>query len=117
MSKLINEYRRLKKRNNKKIYLFKNGNFYIFIGDDAEYINNYMVLKKTKFSNEYLKCGFPISKIIDYKKVFKNLNLNIEIIDNINDLNPIEGLKNINIVELNKEEAILLLKQIKEYNE
>ena len=108
---------RLKRKDDKKLYLFKNGNFYIFLGDDVDYINNYMVLKKTKFSNEYDKCGFPISKIDDYKRVFKNLKLNIEVIENVNDSNPLEYLKNCSIDDLNNKECKTLLKEIKEYYE
>lgn len=117
MSKLVNEYLRLKRKDKKKIYLFKNGNFYIFLGDDAKYINEYMVLKQTKFSKEYLKCGFPINKIDDYKRVFKNLKLNIEIINEYGNKNPIEELKKCDIDKLSHEESILLLKEIKEYYE
>ena len=110
------EYNRRKRHDNNKLYLFKNGNFYIFIGDDCNTINNYMVLKQTKFSKEYNKCGFPVSSINDYKRVFNNLNLNIEIIDEIKS-NPIEILKSINIDNLNISEAKNILKDIKEYYE
>ena len=44
---------------------------------EDEKINDYMVLKKTKFSNEYDKCGFPVDRIDAYKRVFKNLNLKV----------------------------------------
>lgn len=117
MSKIVIEYLRLKRKDSKKLYLFKSGNFYIFIGDDANYINDYMVLKKTKFSKEYDKCGFPIDKIEDYKRVFQNLKLNIEIIDKISENNPIDELRSIDISKLDKEEAINLLKEIKCYYE
>ena len=117
MSKIISEYLRLKRKNKDKLYLFKTGNFYIFLGDDAHYVNDYMVLKITKFSNDYDKCGFPISKIDDYKKVFKNINLDVEIIDDYNAYNPIEKLMKMDIDLLNKEEAIDLLKDIKGYYE
>ena len=117
MSKLINEYERLKTLDKNKLYLFKTGNFYIFLGDDANYVNNYMVLKITKFSKDYVKCGFPINKIDDYKKVFNNINLNVEIIDDYNSINPIDKLNNIDIDNLSRKEAITLLKEIKIYNE
>lgn len=113
MSKVVLNYLKLKKQDKDKLYLFKVGNFYIFIGDDAEYINNYMVLKKTKFSNDYIKYGFPINKIDDYKKVFNNLKLNVEIIDNINEINVIDELKKINLDDLSKKEAINYLKEVK----
>ena len=36
MSKLYNKYIDKKKENNNKLYLFKSGNFYIFLGEDAK---------------------------------------------------------------------------------
>ena len=41
MSKLEKLYEHLKRKDDKKLYLFKVGNFYIFLGSDANYINNY----------------------------------------------------------------------------
>jgi len=116
VSKIINEYKRRKRKDNNKLYLFKNGNFYIFIGDDVNTINELMVLKKTKFSNEYDKCGFPISKIDDYKRVFSNLKLNVEIIDDVN-YDPIKDLNNIDLKALSKNELIDLINDIKDYYE
>jgi DNA mismatch repair ATPase MutS len=113
MSKIINEYEKLKRKDNNKLYLFKVGKFYIFIGDDVKYINNYMVLKPTKFTNNYDKCGFPIDRIENYKKVFNNLKLNIEIIDEIKDIKDI--LNNIDVNSLSKEDAINIIKELKEY--
>lgn len=117
MSKIVREYNRLKSKNKDKLYLFKVGKFYIFIGEDANTINNYMVLKITKFSNEYDKCGFPIERLDDYLRVFKNLKLDVEVIDEIQDIDVIKELKNINIDELSKEDALNLLKEIKSYYE
>jgi DNA mismatch repair ATPase MutS len=114
MSKLENIYEHLKRKDDKKLYLFKVGNFYIFLGSDANYINNYMVLKKTRFSNKYQKCGFPINKINDYKKVFINLKLNVKIFDNLDEIDTIEYLKKIDIENLTKKDAINLLKDIRD---
>ena len=55
MSKVVNEYKMLKQNDKDCLYLFRLGRFYCFIGEDAEKINDYMVLKKTKFINEYDK--------------------------------------------------------------
>lgn len=117
VSKIVREYKRLKSKNKDKLYLFKVGKFYIFIGEDVNTINNYMVLKITKFSNEYDKCGFPVERLDDYLRVFKNLKLDVEVIDEIQDIDVIKELKNINIDELSKEDAINLLKEIKSYYE
>ena len=117
MSKVIEEYLRLKKKNKEALYLFKMGNFYIFIGEDADRINDYMVLKKTSFSKDYQKCGFPVSKIEDYERVFKKQNINVIRIDDINSIDILNKLKNTNVDNLSKKEAIDLLKEIKEYYE
>ena len=115
MSKIIEEYLRLKKKNKEALYLFKIGNFYTFIGEDADKINDYMVLKKTNFSGEYQKCGFPIDRIEAYERVFQKQNINVIRIDDINNIGVLHELKNIDLDKLNRKEAIELLKEIKEY--
>ena len=117
MSKVIEEYLRLKKKNKEALYLFKMGNFYIFIGEDADRINDYMVLKKTSFSKDYQKCGFPVNKIEDYERVFKKQNINVIRIDDLNSVDVLNKLKNINVDNLSKQEALDLLREIKEYYE
>jgi len=81
MSKIYNEYLKLKKENPNKLYLFHSGKFYIFISEDVDTINQYVVLKKTKFTKEISKCGFPDSSYDDYMRVFNNHHLDIEIIE------------------------------------
>lgn len=81
MSKIYNKYLELKHSDNQKLYLFHSGKFYIFIAEDADLINQYVVLKKTKFTKETYKCGFPDSCIDDYLRVFHNHGLKIEIIE------------------------------------
>ena len=48
-------YKKLKKDDSSLLYLFKCGSFYIFLGDDAEYISKITTLKKVKFSKESYK--------------------------------------------------------------
>ncbi len=72
MSKLYNQYLKLKKEDESKIYLFRCGKFYIFLDKDCDFINDYVVLKKVKFSNECMKCGFPIESLPEYMRVFEN---------------------------------------------
>ena len=43
MSKIYNEYLRLKKDDSNKLYLFKSGKFYIFLGEDCDLINECLV--------------------------------------------------------------------------
>jgi len=115
MSKLYNEYLRLKGEDNNKIYLFKSGNFYIFLGEDVEYINNYVVLKKTPFSKESYKCGFPLNSLENYLRVFKNQKLNIEVIEEIKEESDIKSIiKNINIDKMTPLEALNKLSELKE---
>ena len=81
MSKIYNEYLKLKEKEPNKLFLFHNGKFYIFIADDVDTINNYVVLKPTKFTSEVNKCGFPESRFEDYMRVFNNHKLNIQVIE------------------------------------
>ena len=113
MSKIYNEYLKIKEKDNNKLYLFKCGKFYIFIADDCNLINEYVVLKKVKFSNNIYKCGFPKESLNDYLRVFKNHKLNIEIIEEIN--NNIEDyIKSIDINNLTPLEALDKIKILKE---
>lgn len=84
MSKLFDKYLILKKENPKKLYLFRCGKFYIFLDEDCDFINDYVVLKKTPFTNEVYKCGFPDQSLEDYMRVFSNLNLDVEVIEDEN---------------------------------
>ena len=77
MSKIYDKYLELKKDNSSKMYLFRVGNFYIFLNEDAYKINEYMVLKITKFAHDAEKCGFPVSSVENYMKIFKKQNLNV----------------------------------------
>ena len=81
MSKIYNEYLKLKEKEPNKLFLFHNGKFYIFIADDVDTINNYVVLKPTKFTSEVNKWGFPESRFEDYMRVFNNHKLNIQVIE------------------------------------
>lgn len=111
MSKIVEKYLKLKEKNANKLYLFKSGNFYIFIGDDAKTINDYMVLKETKFSNEYNKCGFPKEKLEQYLRVFKNDKLDIEVIE---EFKIGEYLSKIDLDNISYEKAIEVLKTIRD---
>lgn len=118
MSKIYNKYLELKSIDSEKMYLFRCGKFYIFIADDCDLINNYVVLKKVNFCKDVLKCGFPVNVLDDYLRVFKNQNLNIEIIEEIKEENtkdPIhEILNKIDIDNITPIEALLKLKELKE---
>ena len=80
VSKIYEKYLQLKEENEEKLYLFKSGKFYIFLGDDCKKINEYVVLKRIPFCKETEKCGFPENVLEDYLRVFQNHKLDIEII-------------------------------------
>ena len=58
MSKVVNEYKMLKQNNKDCLYLFRLGCFYYFIGEHAEKINNYMLLKKLNLVMNMIKVAF-----------------------------------------------------------
>lgn len=117
MSVIYEKYLQLKNVDKNKLYLFKSGKFYIFVGDDCDTINDYVVLKKVKFSNESCKCGFPADVLDNYMRVFKNHNLDVEIIDcmknNIDDQLK-NKIINLNLDSITPIEALNILKDVKE---
>lgn len=105
-------YETLKKNNKKKMYLFKKGCFYVFIGEDAIKVNKYIGLKLTTFSKKYDKCGFPLNRLNDYLDVFKNNKWDVEVLE---DSNYVKKLVSVDIDSLSREEAINILKEIKAF--
>lgn len=116
MSRLYERYLKEKNKNKDILYLFECGKFYIFIDEDAIKINSITTLKLTKLNNYVYKCGFPNNSLDKYLEIFKNLNLDVEVIkdeDKVPDISKV--IKNINIDELTFEELKDLLKNVKEY--
>ena len=85
MSKLYLEYKRKKDENKDKYYLFKSGLFYIFIDEDAKKINKITPLNITNLNNDIVKCGFPSNSLDKYLDIFKNLGLDVEIVNRIDE--------------------------------
>lgn len=83
MSKLFNLYKSLKQQDDKTLYLFKSGIFYIFIDNDAKIVNTLLNLKLTNLNTEVVKCGFPVNSLSKYLKLLKLSNYNIKIVDTI----------------------------------
>lgn len=81
MSKLHQTYLLKKDEDSFKYYLFKCGAFYIFLDDDAKAISEISTLKLTNLNSKVVKCGFPVIAIDRYLRIFNNLGLSIEIID------------------------------------
>lgn len=117
MSKIYDKYVELKNENSEVMYLFKSGKFYIFIGDDADLINQYIPLKKVKFTNDAMKCGFPENVLDDYLRAFHNLKLNIKIVEDFslkaND-NLEEYIMSLDIDHIKPIDALIILNKIKE---
>ena len=82
MSKLYDTYKSLKSCDKSCIYVFKSGIFYILLDDDAKRVSLCLGLKLTKFNDEILKCGFPISAKDKYFQLLKSHNFIFKIIDN-----------------------------------
>ncbi len=117
MSKIYDKYQELKEENNNTMYLFKAGKFYIFIGDDADLINQYIPLKRVKFSNECKKCGFPENVLDDYLRAFNNLKLNIQIVEDYTlkgNTNQLEDyIRSLDVENMKPIDALVILNEIK----
>lgn len=82
MSKLYEQYLKLKAQENNKVYLFKCGTFYYFLDKDAKKISELFPLKLLPFTADILKCSFPVTRLGYYISEFQKLNINFEIVDN-----------------------------------
>ena len=81
MSRLYSIYESLKRKDNKTIYLFKSGVFYLALSDDAIYLSNKFNLKLTNLNDSIVKCGFPISSIDKYITKFTNNHISFKLVD------------------------------------
>ena len=83
MSKLLQQYENLKKKNSKKIYLFKVGIFYNILNEDARLVSDKIGLKLTDLGPDLIKCGFPVAKLEKYTNLLKSHNLDYEVINSL----------------------------------
>lgn len=81
MSKLYEQYLKLKKENSSKVYLFKCGTFYYFLDEDAQKISKIFPLKLLPFTEDIMKCSFPVSRLGYYIGEFQKLDIDFEIVD------------------------------------
>lgn len=81
MSKLYLKYSNLKQKDPNKLYLFKNGIFYITLSEDAKILSNLFNLKLTNLNENILKCGFPTHRLEYYLKLLEENQISFEIID------------------------------------
>ena len=82
MGKLYSKYTKLKQENPDIAYVFKVGIFYIFIDEDAKYINSVLGLKLTPLNDTIFKCGFPVSKLSKYTSLLEENKIKFQIVDN-----------------------------------
>lgn len=120
MSKLYAKYLEKKKENKDKYYLFKSGMFYIFLSEDAINISKITTLNISNLNSEIVKCGFPKKSLDKYLDIFKNMNLDIEIIEDIDFIENskedkvVKTIKKIDIDSITPIEALNILKKIKD---
>ena len=81
MSKLYDEYRKLKIKDENKLYIFKSGMFYIALEEDAKTLSEMFDFKIVKLNENVVKSGFPISRLEYYLELLSKRNINFEIID------------------------------------
>lgn len=86
MSKFYDNYLFLKANDansNNTLYIFKSGIFFILLDNDAKIASQILNLKLTYFTENVLKCGFPISSLEKYTNILEKTQYNFKIIDNI----------------------------------
>ena len=108
--KLYDRYLMLKKKDDSKKYLFKSGNFYIFLDDDAKEVNKVTTLKLTSFGNG-VKCGFPINSLDKYLTIFENIGMDVVVVENIQDI--IGEVNSMNLDKLSNGQLISIIERFK----
>lgn len=81
MSKLYEQYKKLKNNDKDKMYLFKSGIFYIALDEDAKKLSEIFGFKLVEFNDLILKCGFPLKRISYYSQMLEINKILFEIID------------------------------------
>lgn len=120
MSKLMNQYEELKKKDPNKVYIFPVGIFYNILNEDARLVSNAIGLKLTNLSPEIIKCGFPISQKEKYSLLLKNNNIAFEFVtlapsdQNTSYINIIKKIKNIDLNNTTCKEAFDILYNIQQ---
>lgn len=116
MSKLFIEYLKMKKEDNNKIYLFKNGIFYIALEEDAKKLSQIFKFKISNLNQHIIKCGFPLSRLSYYSNLMKLQNLNFEIVNLISKENYehklINSILNLDLTNITFREAFDFLAKI-----
>ena len=100
MSKLLDQYKKLKQEDASCIYLFRIGIFYNIINEDAKIINEKLGLKITDLGPNIFKCGFPVSQLDKYILLLNQLKIKYQVIDNLPNSNISEYINNIEIKKI-----------------
>lgn len=114
MSKTYEKYLKLKRNNEKIIYLFKSGIFYIALAEDAIFLNKKFEFKLSNFNNEIKKCGFPVKSIKKYQEMFKENKIKYEIVKESDKDSIIKILEKVDINNLTPLEALNIIGRLKE---
>ncbi len=121
MSKLKDKYFECKKNDKEKVYLFDSGIFYLFLGEDAIKMSDIFNLKLTLFTSDLYKCGFPKSSLNKYNAMFKEKNLEIEIVEKDKPTytdefyqNIVDKIKSIDLNSITPLDSMKLLKDIQD---
>ena len=113
MAKWYEVYLKKKGEEEKKLYLFSRGAFYIMLDQDAKKVSEELGLKQTKYSGDIIKCGFPKTEWNKYKKFFDLLHFDYEMV--MDDVEVIrQELKTLNIEECSEIELREKVKRWKE---
>ena len=120
MSKIYNLYLKKKLEDNKKYYLFKSGSFYIFIDEDAKKVSELTCLKLSHLTTEVVKCGIPLNSLDKYLVIFKNLGLDVEVVNDLYSnkecINKVlDILDNIDINNITPMDAFNIIKKLRGY--
>ena len=100
MSKLLDQYEKLKKDDASCIYLFRVGIFYNILNEDAKLINEKLGLKITDLGPSIFKCGFPVSQLDKYIILLNQLKIKYKVIDNLPNSNINEYINNVEIKKI-----------------
>lgn len=89
---------------------------FIFLCEDAKRISDITMLKCSNFAKDVIKCGFPYKSLDKYLNLFKNLNINVKVIENDIDNKEviINRIKNIDIDNTSPIKVLNILSELKE---
>jgi len=100
MSKLIQQYEKLKQQDPSAVYLFRVGIFYNILNEDAKIVNEKLGLKITDLGPNIFKCGFPISQINKYRGLLEQRNIKYQVIDNLPSSNVNDYMNNVEVKKI-----------------